>query len=86
MEVRNSSEKSLNRYSIPSLPILINKKQAKGDSKEQYDIVCSNFDPNKFSSPPDEWQQRLLKRLGHDYNSSFNLTLKYGNKYLDDAV
>ena len=58
----------------------LNKNKVEPD--EEYDLLCSKFDPNK-SSPPDEWSQRLLKRLGdRSYiNNSLRRSSIYGNRY-----
>ena len=65
-----------------SLPILIKQTSTQNTNcVEEYDLICSNFDPNKCS-PPDEWSQRLLKRLGNhnDYNNSLRRVTTYRNK------
>ena len=61
-----------------SLPMLIKPTSTKQTIFKEYGLVCNNFDPNK-SSPPDEWSQRLLQRLG-THNNSFKYSSTYGNK------
>ena len=64
-----------------SLPILIKSKNINKISEIEYDLICNNFDPNKCS-PPDEWSERLLKRLGFEkhYNSSLRRASTYRSK------
>ena len=64
-----------------SLPILIKPTTQNKTSEKEYDLLCNNFDPNKCS-PPDEWSQRLLKRLAGEktYNNSLRRYTTYRNK------
>ena len=64
-----------------SLPILIESTTPNTKFEKEYDLLCSNFDPNKCS-PPDEWSQRLLKRLTgeNNYNKSLRRPTTYRNK------
>lgn len=64
-----------------TLPILIIPSKTNNILENEYDLISSNFDPNKCS-PPDEWSERLLKRLGGEkhYNNSFKRSTTYRSK------